>query len=444
MADRYVLLGIAPPRAAWFTRIAGWTASARLPAEFIRCVSLTEVHARLEGARRYSALLVDALLVGVDRDLFTAARTAGCAVIVIDDPTGPHRDWLELGAVAILDPGSDEHELTQRLTEIADLVPSATPPTTVLPPPRPSSEQGRLVAVTGPGGGGTSHAAIALAQGLAAVRGRLPRRDGRTEPNRRPSVLLADLCRDGDQALYHDAIDRAPGLPELVDAHRTGWPSTTQALAHTFDVPARGYRLLLGMRQPQQWVRLRRQAVVSTLDTLQWLADVLVADVEPEVAGEPETGSIDVQDRHQLARTVLPRADAVLVVGMATMHGIVGIVRTVVRLITLGVVPERLIPVANRSPRSPRRRTEVTAALAELIATSADLRPDRLQPVVHVPDRDPEPALRDGVALPGSVPNLLTTVVLRVLARADLPAAPAVAEPIPIAPGSLSSFGSSR
>ncbi len=442
MSDRYVLLGLAPPRTGWFSRVAGWAASARLPAEFVRCVSLAEVNTRLQSARTHSALLIDAGMDGLDRDLFAVAGERGCAVVVIDGPDQPRRDWRRLGAAGILAPTFAQDELTELLGDVALRVPTATSPGVDLPPPRPSGEQGRLIAMTGPGGCGTSVSAIALAQGLSATEGRLPRADGRPGPRRRPSVLLADLCRNADQALYHDATDRAPGLPELVEAHRTGRPSTPEVLAQTFHVPDRGYRLLLGMRRPRNWVGLRTHAVAAALDSLQWLADVVIADLEPEVEGEPETGSLDVQDRHLLARSVVPRADLVLVVGTPTLHGIAGIVRTSVELLEVGVAPERLVPVANRSSRSPRRRGEVTATVSELLAAATGIRRGRFRPVLHVPERDPEPALRDGVALPTTVPRVLTEATLALLDRAAVPPPRALTEPTPISPGSLSTYGS--
>lgn len=435
MGERYVLLGVAPARAGWFGQVAAWASAASLPAEFVRCVSLDEVAARLDGARAFSALLVDSATPGLDRDLLGHAREARCPVVVVDDPQ-PRRHWRELGAAAVLAPTFSRDELLEVLDEVAARVPTATF-RSVAPPPRASGDQGRLIAVTGPGGTGASVVAIALAQGLAASEGQLVAPDGSPGPARRPSVLLADLCRVADQAMYHDAQVLVPGLQEVVEAHRTARPSSGELLNQTFDVPARGYRLLLGLRRPRHWVGLRERAVEATLDSLQWLADIVVADVESDVEGEAETGSLDVQDRNLLARRTLPRADLVVVVGEPSMKGTAALVRILADLVAHGVDPERLLPVANRSPRSPRRRAEVTSAVAELAASASGLRPGRIAPVLHVPDRDPEPALRDGVALPGSLPRILAGTAVSLIARRATTPPRVVPEPVPVAPGSL-------
>lgn len=438
MAERYVLLGVAPVRTAWFGQVAAWASSATLPAEFVRCVSIEEVAARLEGTRTFSALLVDGSLAGLDRDLIDRAATAGCPVLVVDGPE-PRRDWVALGASAVLAVDLARDELLEVLESEAVQVPMATF-RVADPPQRPDGPLGCLLAVTGPGGTGASVLAIALAQALASDPVPLPSEDGKE--GRGPSVLLADLCRVADQAMYHDAHSLVPGVQEVVEAHRTGRPSSIELLDQTFDVPARGYRLLLGLRRPRHWVSLRRKAVDAALDSLQWLADVVVADVESDVEGEAETGSHEVEERNVLARSTLARADLALVVGDPSLKGTTALVRTVAELVAFGVEPERILPVANRSPRAPRRRAEVTAAVAELVASAAGIRAGRVAPVVHVPDRDPEPALRDGVAVPGAVPRTLARVVATFLAATDPPSVPAGHQPVPIAPGSLATFTS--
>ena len=100
------------------------------------------------------------------------------------------------------------------------------------------------------------------------------------------------------------------------------------------------------------------------------------------------------------------------------------------------------MPVANRSPRSPRRRAEVTSTVAELAASASGVRPGRLAPVLHVPDRDPDPALRDGVALPNPVARTLAGAAIAMIARTATTPPRAVPEPVPVTPGSLAAFTS--
>src|SRR5690606_8694957 len=69
---RYSLLALAHPRAGWFREVARWASSAALPAEYTVCVTHAQAVAHLGTDQPFSALLVDAAVVGVDRDLLQA------------------------------------------------------------------------------------------------------------------------------------------------------------------------------------------------------------------------------------------------------------------------------------------------------------------------------------------------------------------------------------
>lgn len=439
MRERYVLLGLARARADWFRTVGQWSTSAALPAEFVRCVSAEELRARLTSGRAFSAALVDGSTPGVDRDLIAMARDTGCAVLVVDDGQAT-RDWRELGAAAVLASAFSRDELLEVLAATSTMVGTATVDE-ARPDPHDVRGRGRLIAVTGPGGTGASVTAIALAQGLATGEGTPSPRRRRPGPCP-PSVLLADLCRTADQAMLHDSRVVVPGIQELVEAHRTSTPPRQQLLDQTFEVPLRGYRLVLGMRRARHWVAIRPRAFDATLESLQRTVDIVVADVEPDVEGEEDAGSIDVEERNLLARTTLARADAALVVGEPTMKGLFSLVRSLSDLLGLGVPVDRLIPVISRSPRSPRQRAEIASSLAALLSSSAGTTADRLVGPVHVPTRDLDTALRDGVALPGAGPRILARSVMAVLARATEVAAETDAAPVPVVPGSLSAFTS--
>ncbi|MCA1783836.1 MAG: hypothetical protein LC679_17185 [Intrasporangiaceae bacterium] len=439
MRERYVLLGLARARADWFRTVGRWSTSASLPAEFIRCVSAEELRARLASGRAFSAALVDGSTPGVDRDLIAMATASGCAVLVVDDGRAT-RDWRELGAAAVLASAFSRDELLEVLAATSMMVGAATVDD-VRSDPRDLRSRGRLIAVTGPGGTGASVTAIALAQGLASGEGRRAS-PGRKQASRPPSVLLADLCRTADQAMLHDSRVVVPGVQELVEAHRTSTPLHQQLLDQTFEVPQRGYRLVLGLRRSRHWVAIRPRAFDATLDSLQRLVDVVVADVDPDVEGEADAGSRDVEERNLLSRATLTRADAALVVGESSMKGLFALVRTLSDLLGLGVPVDRLIPVISRSPRSPRQRAEISASLAELLSSSAGMAADRLVAPVHIPTRDLDTALRDGVALPGPGPRILARSVAAVLDRAAEIAPEPAASPVPVPPGSLSAFTS--
>ena len=125
----------------------------------------------------------------------------------------------------------------------------------------------------------------------------------------------------------------------------------------------------------------------------------VVADVDPDTEGERETGSLDVEDRNLMARTVLHRADLVLVVGNDGIKGIHSLVRTLEDVHGCGVEAERIVPVLNRMPRSPRVRARAVAAIAQLLeprplSTAAG------NPVIVPERRELEAALVDGAMLP--------------------------------------------
>jgi len=422
-----------------------------LPVEFVRCVSVSELRARLRSGRAFSAVLIDGSFPGLDRDLIAEASEAGVAVLVVD--AQGLRAWRELGAAALLAEAFSRDELVEVLQATAipigaiDLDPLA-------PSTAPPAARGSLIAVGGPGGTGASTLAIALAQGLAGGHGHLPRahrrRAGRPEvsgqdPTRQdPTVLLADLCRVADQALLHDSRVLVPSLQEVIEAHRTSRPPLGVVVDQTFEVPARGYQLLLGLRRPRHWVALRPRALESALDALQALADVVVADVELDVEGEAESGSSDVEDRNLLARATLARADLVLVVAEPSMKGLYALARSVGELQGFGVPLERLLPVINRGPRSARRRAALTSALARVAQASLGSGAAALANPLHVSERAVEEALRDGVALPSAMARSLARAASATLERAGergVDGAPAP-EPVAVVPGSLGGFTS--
>lgn len=440
MRERFVLLGLAPARAEWFRTVGRWATAAMLPAEFLRCVSVEELRARLRSGRAFSAVLVDGRLPGLDRDLIEEARHADLAVLVVDGTA--RRDWRALGASAVLADTFSRDELVEVLQATAQPIGTGVHDTAAAQP-APVGRRARILAVCGPGGTGASSVAIALAQGMAAGEGSVPRRGTRGPGTARPSVLLADLCRVADQALLHDARELVPSVQELVEAHRAAVPATELVLEQTFEVPERGYRLLLGLRRARHWVTLRPRAVEAALDSLQSLAEVVVADIEPEVEGEAETGSRDVEDRNLLARATLARAELVLVVGEPSMKGVHALVRTIEDLVAFGVPVERILPVCNRVPRSPRRRAELTSALAALADGSlGDIAGARLSNPLHLPERAVEQALRDGVALPASLGRSLARAVAALAEQLpDRAGVPGTSEqPVAIVPGTLGAF----
>jgi hypothetical protein len=281
---------------------------------------------------------------------------------------------------------------------------------------------GQLFAVCGTGGTGASTVSIALAQGLAS------------DPRYAGEVLLADLARRADQAMLHDATDLGPGVQELIEAHRVRRPEPEEIRRTTFGVPERGYRLLLGLRQPEAWSALRRRAVDAGLEGLRRSFQAVVADVTGDFEGESEGGSADVEERNHLARATALHATVVLAVGAAGMKGMHSLGWLVRSLTGIGVPPGRVVAVINRSPRSPRARAESARALAAVLSGSGvEL---ALSGPVHVPERKIEDALRDGTPLPGPVTDPVVRAV-RVVANRAADSSPPTVHPTRVVPGSL-------
>ncbi len=426
-AERYVLLGLGTSRSPWFTEVARWATVGSIPADFVKCIAPEEMRVRLTSGRPFSALLVDAATGAVDRDLLDTAARHQVAVLVVDgSPPGSGPAWKDLGAQAVLPPDLRREQLLDALAEHARKIGGATElpldPTT-----GPASTPDRiapLVAVTGSGGAGASTIAMALAQGLAEAKGR---------------PVLADMCLDADQAMLHDARDIVPGLQELVDAHRSHRPGADEVRALTFDVVNRGYNLLLGLRRHRDWAVLKPRSFEAALLGLRAGFDVVVADVDDDLEGEAECGSLDVEERNVMARTIARRADAVVVVGAPGFKGMHGLVRSVNRLREHGVPPERILAVINRSSRSAKGRAELTRSFADL--SGSRMGGAAVVGPVHVAERRGlDEILRDGGRLPQAIAEPVSRAVADLLDRAPADAAPAEPVPVPVTPGSLGSW----
>lgn len=421
MNERYVLLGLTRARASWFAEVARWCTNGTIPAQFLKCVSVEEVRARLGSGRAHSALLIDHRDGTVDRDLIALARSTGCGVIVVADPDAPV-DVEGLGAVARLGLDFTRPQLLDALAAHTLLVADTSAPLHSAPtvPPVTTPWSGQLVAVCGPGGTGTSTIAAAVAQDLGS------------DPRHGGLVALADLALDADQAVLHGADDVVPGLSELVDACRRGHPSPEEIQRLTFDVPSRNYRLLLGLRRHRDWAGLRVASLDAAIAALTQAFQVVVADIEGDLEGDRECGLVEIEDRNLLARRSVTHADAVVVVGEAGLKGVHALVRQVSAVLDHGVDPDRVVPVLNRAPRHRARRAELTRTLGALL-------PRLATPPLFAPRRpEVERAHRDGTPFPRALARPLLVgigLVLEGPRRMSLDG-----EPTPVIPGSLGSW----
>jgi MinD-like ATPase involved in chromosome partitioning or flagellar assembly len=423
--DRYVVLGLALPRSPWFRAVAHWATAGSLPVEFVKCVSVEDLAARLRSGRTFSALVVDGAVPGLDRDVVDQARRAGCAVVVAGDG---RVDWTAAGATALLPIVFDQRQLLDVLRAHCTMI-SRSDVGSAAPPPPPTPWHGSIAAVCGAGGTGASTVAIALAQAMAA------------DVRHGGSVVLADLARPGEQAMLHDARDVVPGIEELAEAHRSGSPTSADVRAYTFSVEGRGYSLLLGLRRARSWSALRPRAVAETVAGLARAFRVVVCDCDADVEGEAEGGSADVEDRNAMARSATAAADVVFAVGTPGVKGVHALARVIGDLMAAGVEGGRIVAVVNRAPRNPRARAEIARAVAALTPT----RRSGLAAPVFLPERRVDEALRDGSRLPAALGAPLAVAFEQVVgaqgrsgAAASTAAAPV---PEPIVAGSLGHWG---
>lgn len=421
--DRYVVLGLAHVRSGWFTEVARWSTSGSAPIEFVKCVSVEELRARVQSGRPFSAALLDGRLPSVDRDLIASLKDLDIPSLVVRAEGSP-TDWSQLGAAASMPTELPRHELIDALVEHArQIAPAERTLVDVGPASLPPAWLGRVVAVMGRSGAGSSTIAAALSQGLA------------DDPRNSNDVVLIDLARHAQQAMLHDARDVVPGVQELVEAHRNGRPTTDQVRQLSYVVPNRGYRLVLGLRRSADWVTIRSRAFSASFEGLRSAARMVVADIDADLEGEATTGSIDIEDRNLMARTAADLADVVVVVAPPTTTGIHGLVLEIDELRAHGVPGDRILVVVNRAPRSTRLRAELTRTIAEL--TGAGDLPDPHAGPVFVPERRAlENVHRDLVRFPAAVTAPPTTGVTAVLDRVG-PRHAADNQPEQIVPGSL-------
>lgn len=419
-AEQYVLVGVSRAREQWASDLTRWATSGAAPIEFVQCLTVDEALVVLGTGRRVSALLVTARGPGADRELIDAAATHGVPTIVVADPT-VHRDWEALGVAAVVDHDGDPRTLIEALAATTSPVDRTRRPGRTRLHRSPGARRGRLLAVIGTGGSGSSTIAMAVAQTLAAAEG--------------SDVVLADGARRGDVAMYHHVGDVVPGLPELVDAHRRDRidPAAVRELTHP--VASRGYSVLLGCRRASDWVTLRRRSVDAALDALQRSFEHVVLDVDADLDGHRSTGSADVEDRHAVTLAAVERSDLVLISGRADLHGVHCLARLLDDVLDAGVPPERVLPVVVGTSRSSVARARLATDLAELSSRSLD--PDaRVQPPLLLRRHRDLDGVHDHVApLPTSVCRPFATTVPRLVDR--LGARSAASAPERVRPGEL-------
>lgn len=409
MAECFVVVGLARSRSRWFGELARWANAAVAPIDFVKCLTSEEARAVLGAGRAVSAVLVDTDLARFDRDLVAEADRNGVPTVLIG--RAESRDWEALGCAARLEPDFSRDDLVDVLERFARRVDSEAELRRTAVELDRDVDRGRLVGVIGTGGTGASTVAMALAQTWAAAG---------------TDTVLVDGRRHGDLAMYHDVGDVVPGLPELVDLHRSDEPDPDEIRALEF-ATGRDYRLVLGLRRPRDWAGMRPRSVEAAFDGLRRSHGAVVVDADPDLETEAETGSTDVEDRHAASLVVARSGDAVVVVTAASMKGVHDAARLTHELSRCGTPAERIVVVVNQAPRSPIAQTRLCRAVRALaVEDTADV-------VAVRHHRGTEAAHRDATLLPGALGSAVLDAVRPVLGRGT----PAHGGPVRIRAGEL-------
>ena len=264
----------------------------------------------MASGQAFSAVIVDGGLPAVDRDLVDRAREVGAAVIVVDD--GRRRvDWAGMGVDAVLADPFDRADLLSVLLGCAPAIEG--------PAGDAGRAQPRHPRRVGEAGWWRS-------PGPAARAPRRwpwpwPRASARRRAIRVWSCWPTWPCTP-IRACSTTPATSCPGSRSWSRPTGSTCPAVDQVRAHVFDTGDRGYDLLLGLRRHRDWPVLRPRAVQACLDGLLRSYRLVVADLDPDLEGDDEVGSLDVEERNVLARTAAGRADLVLVVAPPTVVGL--------------------------------------------------------------------------------------------------------------------------
>lgn len=401
MSGRFVVVGVASTRSPWFSDVARWTTSGLIAAEYTQAMSIEEVRAVLGSGKKISAVIAGSGTIGLDREFMALTTSLDVAVVVVEDHPGAH-DWDSLGVAERLPRTFSPDDLRDALERHAKRIdPRGHRNSAVSVSVDPDEPLAPLIAVTGAGGSGVSTIAMALASGIGS---RTPG-DG---PHER--TALADLTRSGDLTMYHDVGDVIPGLPELVEAHRGDTPDPETVRDLLFEIPDRPYELLLGQRRNRDSAAMAPLSTAAAIDGLRRSYAFVVADVDPTVDGEAETGSVDIELFNAAQRHAFGVASVLVVVSNPGMRGIRRMSTLLATMGRCGVPAERVLPVWNRAPRGPSARAAMTRLTSEISPLDQPVHPplftrhSRLLEDVHhsvgpMPNPLVEPVTRAALAM---------------------------------------------
>ncbi len=401
----------------WERTVLGELAGSPAVAVVRRCLDTTDLMAAATIGEAAVAL-VAAEAAGLDGAAVDHLRRHGLAVVVVaDDGVATVR-----GVAHVLTP--DLVDLVPVLTRVvaqAGARPTPPPGAGGTGPPRSRAEdvpvppgtaaeagrgeQGRVVAVWGPGGApGRTTLALGLAAELA---------------HRRRPVLLVDADPWGGTVAQHlGVLDEVSGLLAASRAAATGALDDARVASLSLTVGGR-LRVLTGLPRPDRWPEVGAGVVEAVCRSARVAGDVVVdtgAGLEVE-AGAWASGP----GRDATSLEAIEVADEVVLVGAADPVGLSRLVRAAAEL-------HDVRPAGADRVVLNRVRSSLGWTSAELVALVADAVPGR--PVHLLPDdrTSVDRALREGALLTevgtGALRRALVEVVDQLHTRAGGPDEP--------------------
>ncbi len=354
-----------------------------------RCVD----HGELLGTAlrdRPRAVIVDASLPWVDRDLVTALRRAGTETVAIGASARP----LEHIGVHCL-PADTSPESLSALVFGLDAVPSAVGSARF--DRTTSPDAGRLVAVWGAGGApGRSTVAIHLAIEAANAGSRTLLIDG--------DVWSASIAQSLE-------LEEAPSITQAARLAADGWPAP---ITDCVQAGPENVAVLVGLARAELWPEVREESWRAVLAAAVLEYDVIVVDLAAPIEEDEELAFDRVPFRRNLVTTVvLERADEIV---MVVASDPIGLRRAVVAhqaLMARTPALSEVRVILNRAPRSGRRLQDCSRAVSAWIGA---------RPVALLPqDPDFVRVVWEGRPLHAITPKSPWLRGLRVLANAVTP-----------------------
>ena len=291
------------------------------------------------------AVLVDASLPWVDRDLVTTLRRAGVEVFAIGNSARP---LDQIGAHCFPSDVSAE-EVATKIYGFAEPTPAAPVPSTA---DGTTPRSGRLVTVWG-GAGAPGRSSVAI-------------------------HLAVEAARTGTHSLLIDAdvwsasvaqvlgLDESPSLAQAARFAADGWPSP---LTDSVQAGPHGLAVIAGLARSELWPEVREQAWRAVLAAAVVEYDLVVVDLAAPIEEDEELAFDRVPFRRNLVTTIaLEHADEIVLVAAADP---IGLRRAVVAHRTLrereDLADLDLRVVLNRAPRAGRRLQDCSRAVSEWI-----------------------------------------------------------------------------